>query len=76
MTHHPDMAALRRSWASGLAVADGRIPDGVDPESAEGRRYAALIEHVRADVAAAPPMTDVQKALVATLLRGGRRDDA
>lgn len=57
-------------WARGLAVADGRIPDGVDPDSAEGRRYAALIEHVRADVAAAPRMTESQKAQVITLLRG------
>ena len=58
-------------WARGLALADGRIPDGVDPESAEGRRYAALIVRVKADIAAAPPMTPAQKRLVVTLLRGG-----
>ena len=63
-------------WERVFAIADGRIPDGIDPESPEGRRYAALITKVQADVAAAPPMTPAQKRFVVTLLRGGGRNES
>lgn len=54
-----------------LALADGRIPDGIDPGSAKGRHYARVIQAVEADMAAAPPMSDAVKARVVALLRGG-----
>lgn len=64
---------MRRVLAHGLAIADRRIPDGVDPESSEGRHYARLIEHVRADVARAPELTPTDLAPVVVLLRGPNR---
>lgn len=65
---------LKRVVARGIAVADGRIPDSVDPESEGGWLYSRMIEHVRADVAAAPPLPVEAMAIICTLLRDARGD--
>ena len=54
-----------------LALAEGRVPAGIDPESAQGKHYAAWGAAIKADVAKAPPMTPAQKARAVVLLRGG-----
>ena len=63
-------------WAVIFALAEGRIPDGMDPESAEGRLHTAMAAKIAADLAVAPKMTAAQKALVVTLLRGAGDDHA
>lgn len=56
-----------------LALADGRLPDGVDPDSAQGRHYRRLIDHSDADVARAPELSPSDLAPVVVLLRGPSR---
>lgn len=63
-------------WERGFALAEGRIPPGIDPDSALGQHYARLAAAIKADVDAAPPMTAAQKARVVTLLRGDDRHAA
>lgn len=53
------------------ALANGCVPDGVDPESLQGKHYAVIARKVKADLDAAPPMTSAQKSMIVTLLRGG-----
>lgn len=58
-------------WERGFALAEGRIPPGIDPKSTLGKHYARLAATIKADVDAAPPMTAAQRRTIVTLLRGG-----
>jgi hypothetical protein len=60
-------------WPTVSAIADGHLPDGVDPESPRGRYLRRWIEHVRADVARAPMLSPIDLASVVVLLRGPSR---
>ena len=49
------------------ALAAGRLPDGVDPQSRRGRQYLTIIRLAQEFVASASPLSDDQKAAIRLL---------
>jgi len=54
-----------------LALADGRLPDGVDPDSQDGQRYRAIIADLKAN--RPPKPTPAQLAVIVPILRGAQK---
>jgi hypothetical protein len=63
------------SWCEDAALiadlANGRLPEGVRPDTAEGRHYRRIIDAIEADIAKAPPPTEAQLTKILPILRGG-----
>lgn len=53
------------------ALAAGRLPTGVAPDSPEGRECALIIEHVRIMMQRADPMDEPTRHRVWRMLQGG-----
>lgn len=51
-------------------LARGELPPGVDPDSADGRRYRLILDEAERRVAAAAPMDEVTRHRVWRLLQG------
>lgn len=67
-----------RFRATILALADGRLPDDVSPDSQQARDYRRMIAVSDEAIAKAPPLTPATKAAILAILRhgGGGSDGA
>ena len=67
---------MPHEWAADAELirklAAGELPEGVRPDTAEGRHYARLIATVAADIADTPPLTQEQLSIIIPMLRGVR----
>ena len=66
---------MSHDWAADAdligRLAAGQLPEGVRPDTAEGRHYARIIAAIEADLAKALPLTQAQLNRIIPILRAG-----